>query len=90
MVYVAYPDDPDLRNSHHAVKRILTSAGNPRFDADRSEVGHADAFWAHALAIHAAGVGGKTTCYGYQGIPSDADELLIGFNPHGDDFEGFN
>ena len=84
------PDDLDLRNSHHAVKRILTSAGNPRFDADRSEVGHADAFWAHALAIHAAGVGGKAACYGYQGIPSDADELLIGFNPHGDDFEGFN
>ena len=83
------PDDPDLRNSHHAVKRILTSAGNPRFDADRSEVGHADAFWAHALAIHAASAGSKATCYGYRGIPSDADEMMRGFNDHGG-YEGFH
>ena len=77
------PDDPDLRNSHHAVKRILTTAGNPRFDADRSEVGHADAFWAHALAIHAAGSGAKATCYGYQGIPNEVDQMLAGFNRPG-------
>ncbi len=43
-----------IRNSHHAVRKTTTAAGNPRFDADRSEVGHADEFWAHALALHAA------------------------------------
>ncbi len=43
-----------VRESHHAVRKVQTVAGNPRFDADRSEVGHADEFWAHALALHAA------------------------------------
>ena len=33
---------------------MTTVAGNPRFDADRTEAGHADEFWAHALALHAA------------------------------------
>ena len=75
--------DTDIRNSHNSVKRILTSAGNPRFDADRNEAGHADAFWAHALAIHAAGVGGKAVCHGYQGIPNEVDTMLVGFDPHG-------
>lgn len=48
------PDDKAIRESHHAVRKVTTAAGNPRFDADRSEVGHADEFWAHMLAIHAA------------------------------------
>ena len=77
------PNDPDLRSSHHAVKRVLTAAGNPRFDADRTEVGHADAFWAHALAIHAAGSGASATCYGYQGIPNEVDQMLDGFDARG-------
>lgn len=47
--------EQDLRNAHHAVKKIVTSAGNPRFDADRDDHGHADEFWADALAKHAAG-----------------------------------
>lgn len=49
------PADRAIRESHHAVRKVMTAAGNPRFDADRSEVGHADEFWAHMLAIHAAG-----------------------------------
>jgi phage FluMu gp28-like protein len=49
------PVEQDIRNSHHAVKKIVTAAGNARFDADRSEKGHADEFWADALATHAAG-----------------------------------
>lgn len=48
------PVDKAIRESHHAVRKLTTIAGNPRFDADRTEVGHADEFWAHALAIHAA------------------------------------
>jgi phage FluMu gp28-like protein len=48
------PVDQAIRNSHHAVRKMTTAAGNPRFDADRTEVGHADEFWAHALAQHAA------------------------------------
>ena len=51
---VRIPIEQDIRNSHHAVKKITTAAGNPRFDAERTEQGHADEFWAHALAVHAA------------------------------------
>lgn len=48
------PIEQDIRNSHHAVKKLTTAAGNPRFDAERTETGHADEFWADALATHAA------------------------------------
>lgn len=51
---VRTPPDRTIRESHHAVRKITTVAGNPRFDADRTELGHADEFWAHALAAHAA------------------------------------
>lgn len=51
---VRIPVDQDIRRAHHAVKKTTTSAGNIRFDADRTDKGHADEFWAHALAIHAA------------------------------------
>lgn len=51
---VRIPASREIRESHHAVRKIMTTAGNPRFDADRSEVGHADEFWAHMLAVHAA------------------------------------
>jgi phage FluMu gp28-like protein len=51
---VRIPKDKAIQESHHSVRKVMTSAGNPRFDADRSEVGHADEYWAHMLAIHAA------------------------------------
>lgn len=51
---VRIPASREIRESHHAVRKVMTTAGNPRFDADRSEVGHADEFWAHMLAVHAA------------------------------------
>ena len=51
---VRIPDTRAIRDSHHAVRKTATAAGNPRFDADRSEAGHADEFWAHMLALHAA------------------------------------
>ena len=51
------PDNRPLRRDLNAVKRIVTSAGNIRFDAERTDDGHADRFWALALALHAAGHG---------------------------------
>ncbi|MEQ8585145.1 MAG: terminase family protein [Thalassobaculaceae bacterium] len=51
---VRIPQDRAIRASHHAVRKVTTAAGNPRFDADRNETGHADEFWAHMLALHAA------------------------------------
>jgi phage FluMu gp28-like protein len=48
------PADRALRESLHSVRRIVTSAGNVRYDAERNEGSHADEFWSMALATHAA------------------------------------
>ncbi len=49
---VRIPVDRQIRESHHAVRKMTTVAGAPRFDAERSEsIGHADHFWAHMLAL---------------------------------------
>ncbi len=48
------PADTQIRNSLHTIKKVATSTGNFRFDADREEsTGHADHFWAKALAVQA-------------------------------------
>lgn len=49
------PFKPEIRADLRAVTKETTAAGNIRFTAERSENGHADRFWALALAIHAAG-----------------------------------
>lgn len=49
------PVSQAIRNSLHSVKKYQTSTGHFRFDADRTEeTGHADHFWAKALATQAA------------------------------------
>jgi phage FluMu gp28-like protein len=48
------PYDPHVRADLRAVTKETTVAGNIRFTAERSDAGHADRFWALALAIHAA------------------------------------
>ena len=52
--HVRIPADREIREDIHSVKRSATSAGNIRFDAQRTELGHADRFWAAALGLHAA------------------------------------
>jgi phage FluMu gp28-like protein len=49
------PYDPHVRADLRSVTKETTAAGNIRFTAERTEDGHADRFWALALAIHAAG-----------------------------------
>ena len=51
---IRFPDDDHLRADLRMVKKTTTVAGNVRFDAERTPDGHADRFWAGALAIHAA------------------------------------
>lgn len=52
------PAEPYIRNSFHSIKKLPTGTGHFRFDAERSEAtGHADEFWAKALAAHAASSG---------------------------------
>lgn len=48
------PYRPEVRADLRAVTKETTAAGNIRFTAERSENGHADRFWALALAIEAA------------------------------------
>ncbi len=46
-------DEPGLLADIHSIRRYVTKAGNVRFDAQRTSEGHADRFWALALALHA-------------------------------------
>lgn len=48
------PYRPVLRADLRQVTKSVTAAGNIRFTAERTPDGHADRFWALALAIHAA------------------------------------
>jgi phage FluMu gp28-like protein len=48
------PDDPKIIASHRAIRKEVTVSGNVRFVAESTAAGHADDFWAHALALHAA------------------------------------
>jgi phage FluMu gp28-like protein len=52
------PGDEFIRADLRSVRRETTFAGNVRFAGDRGRDGHADRFWALALAIHAANGGG--------------------------------
>lgn len=54
---VFIPKKHEIREDLHSIRRLTTSAGNIRFDAERSDNGHADRFWALALALHACGNG---------------------------------
>jgi phage FluMu gp28-like protein len=54
-VYNGTNEIPLLRDDVHAIRRIVTSAGNVRYDAQRTTKGHADRAWSLMLALHAAG-----------------------------------
>lgn len=47
-------NDRDFHAQVHSIKRTPSSGGSFRYDAERNEKGHADSFWAWALANHAA------------------------------------
>jgi len=46
--------EAELRDDVCAIRRIITAAGNVRYDAPNTDEGHADRAWALALAYHAA------------------------------------
>lgn len=57
---VRVPASQEIREDLHSIRMERTAAGHPRFDAARTGAGHADRFWALALANHAAAqVGGQ-------------------------------
>ena len=50
---IRIPDTADIRSDLHSVKRTVSISGNVRFIGERNENGHADRFWALALAVEA-------------------------------------
>jgi phage FluMu gp28-like protein len=46
-------NDSKLQRQIHSIKRTAISGGSFRYDSERDEDGHADSFWALALANHA-------------------------------------
>lgn len=50
---VRVPNTKEIRADLRAIKKETTTSGNIRFTADRGRNGHADRFWALALALHA-------------------------------------
>lgn len=79
------PDDPEIRKDLHAVRRTYTDLGKVRFDAKRGKSGHADRFWAAALALSAADYGTQPLRPGdYQGAAGTGrPRLKIGRNWEG-------
>ena len=51
------PQDRELAYQIHSIKKLVTAAKNVTFDAERNASGHADKFWAWALALWAANTG---------------------------------
>jgi phage FluMu gp28-like protein len=46
-------NDGKFHRQIHSIKRIPTSGGAFRYDSERDDRGHADSFWAWALANYA-------------------------------------
>lgn len=59
--------DPLLRADLHSIKSQVGITGTRRLIADGDSDGHADRFWAMALAVSAADMGTET--FEYQGVP---------------------
>jgi len=60
------PARPELRADLHSVKREMSATGAPRLTAERSAAGHADRFW--ALALAAASASQTRPVYGYERV----------------------
>jgi phage FluMu gp28-like protein len=55
---VLIPGEREIREDLHSMKKIITTAGNVRLQAEKDEdvQGHADRFWGLSLALHASQV----------------------------------
>lgn len=89
------PYDPTVRSDLRGVTKVVTPSGNIRFTAERSQNGHADRFWALALAKDAASTQATVIEYAAAGRRVTADDRPVytddGFGAvAGDnDFTGF-
>jgi phage FluMu gp28-like protein len=67
------PDDPQIRADFRKLQKVTTDSGNVRFVAERDDSGHADRFWALALAKAAAST--PAAPIEYQAVPRAANDL---------------
>jgi len=56
---IRIPSDPDVRADLHSVRRVQLAGGGVRLETPRTDAGHADRFWALALACRAAATGAE-------------------------------
>lgn len=88
------PYDPVIRSDLRSVTKQTTAAGNIRFTAERTPDGHADRFWALALAVHAAATPAAPIEFqstGRRAFGGVGDYTGAGFGGigGGNDFEGY-
>jgi len=86
------PDSREIRRAFSAVKKFVTVSGNVRFDAERTEAGHSDEFWAKALADYAAEsrpAARATDGYLAEGKPLISPRAFIDFGSAGASPAGF-
>lgn len=79
------PCRPEIRADLRSVTKSVTAAGNIRFTAERTADGHADHFWALALAVHAADGSGGEVRVDFAGIPRPAAAAADAFLSRGAD-----
>ncbi|MBR6389000.1 MAG: terminase family protein [Opitutales bacterium] len=58
---IKIPDSGEILVDLRSVRKKVSSSGRVLFDAAHSEKGHADRFWALALALNSASCGGAST-----------------------------
>lgn len=80
------PDCPRVRADLHSVRRLYTDHGRQSFDASHGRDGHADRFWASALALHAADGGTQPL---RPGDVQTAGQSLWGGRVGGRDWAGY-
>jgi phage FluMu gp28-like protein len=71
---------PNIQSFHlqiHSIKREATLVGRFRYDAERTEKGHADSFWAWALANHAVSKQGAAVKGFYEQIREKKNAGLL-------------
>lgn len=88
------PYDPVIRSDLRSVTKQTTAAGNIRFTAERTPDGHADRFWALALAVHAAATPAAPIEFqstGQRAFAAGGGYNMDGFGGvgGGNDFEGY-
>jgi phage FluMu gp28-like protein len=76
---IRIPEDPVIRSDLRKVQKTVTAAGNIRFVAESTADGHADRFWALALAIHAADSSGGPVHVGSRPSRGSLREQLQGY-----------